>query len=131
MIAWPKEELRKIVQADDMRIAPFGEDGMTCSTPTWILSVEVDDAIYVRSYNGQESRWYQAAVRQKAGRIQAAGRIIEVAFEPVDGAGDEPINLRIDDAFREKYSRSPYLSAMTGKRARAATVKIMPREIGL
>ncbi len=131
MIAWPKEELRKIVQADDMRIAPFGEDGMTCGTPTWILSVEVDDAIYVRSYNGQESRWYQAAVRQKAGRIQAAGRIIEVAFEPVNAAGDEPINLRIDDAFREKYSRSPYLNAMTGKRARAATVKIMPREIGL
>ncbi len=131
MIAWPKEELSKIAHADDMHIAPFREDGMTCSTPTWILSVEVDDAIYVRGYNGQKSRWYQAAVRQKAGRIHAAGRMIEVAFEPVDGPGDERINVRIDDAYRAKYSRSPYLNAMTGKRARGATVKIMPREIDL
>ncbi|HUZ97570.1 MAG TPA: DUF2255 family protein [Edaphobacter sp.] len=131
MITWPKEELRKIAQADDLRIAPFREDGMTCGTPTWILSVEVDDAIYVRGYNGQKSRWYQAAVRQKAGQIHAAGRTIDVAFEPVDGPGDEPINVRIDDAYRKRYSRSPYLNAMTGKRARRATVKIMPREIGL
>jgi NADP-dependent 3-hydroxy acid dehydrogenase YdfG len=33
-------------------------------TPTWIWSVAVDDALYVRGYNGQNSRWYQAAVRQ-------------------------------------------------------------------
>src|ERR1700739_2240366 len=125
MIAWPKEELRMIARADDMRIAPFDEDGTTCGTPTWILSVEVDDAIYLRGYNGQKSRWYQAALRQKAGCIHAAGRMIEVAFEPVDGPGDEPINVRIDDAYRAKYFRSPYLNAMTGKRARRATVKIM------
>ena len=131
MITWPKEELRKIAHTDDLRIAPFREDGMTCGTPTWILSVEVDDAIYVRGYNGQKSRWYQAAVRQKAGRIHAAGRVIDVAFEPIDGPADEPINVRVDDAYRAKYVRSPYLNAMTGKRARGATVKIMPREIGL
>jgi len=131
MIAWPKEELRRIAHADDMRIAPFREDGMTCGTPTWILSVEVDDVIYVRGYSGRRSLWYQAAVRQKAGRIHTAGRMIDVAFEPVDGPGDEPINVRIDDAYRAKYSRSPYLNAMTGKRARGATVKIMPREIDL
>src|SRR6201993_5624417 len=92
MIAWPKEELRKIAHADDMRIAPFREDGMTCGTPTWILSVEVDDALYVRGYNGQKSRWYQAAMRQKAGRITAAGITKEVLFEPVDGAINELID---------------------------------------
>jgi hypothetical protein len=36
----------------------------------------------VRGYNGQNSRWYQAAVRQKAGRITAAGMTKEVGFEP-------------------------------------------------
>ena len=94
-------------------------------TPTWIWSVAVDDALYVRGYNGQNSRWYQAAVRQKAGRIIAAGMAKEVVFEPVD----EPIKNRIDDAYRAKYRGSPYLNPMIGTRARSATVKIMPRPL--
>ena len=73
MKAWPKEELRKIAATDDLHIAPLREDGETYGTPTWISSVVVDDALYVRGYNGQKSRWYQAAVQQKAGRIIAAG----------------------------------------------------------
>jgi len=93
-------------------------------TPTWIWSVAVDDALYVRGYNGQNSRWYQAAVRQKAGRIIAAGMAKDVVFEPVDG----PIKNRIDDAYRAKYRGSPYLNPMIGTRARSATVKVMPSE---
>jgi hypothetical protein len=73
MITWPKEKLRKIAEADDLHISPFGEDGVTYGTPTWIWSVAVDDALYVRSYNELKSRWYQAAVQQKAGRIIPAG----------------------------------------------------------
>ena len=124
MTTWSKDELRKIAEADDLHIAPFREDGLTYGTPTWIWSVAVDDALYVRGYNGQNSRWYQAAVRQKAGRIIAAGITKEVAFEPVDG----PINNSIDDAYRAKYRGSPYLSPMVGARARSATVKVIPRE---
>jgi Uncharacterized protein conserved in bacteria (DUF2255) len=66
-------------------------------------------------------------VRQKAGRIIAAGMTKEVAFEPVDG----PINDRIDDAYRTKCHSSAYLSAMTSARARSATVKVMPRETSM
>jgi hypothetical protein len=124
MSPWNKNELRKIADADDLHIAPFREDGVTYGTLTWIWSVVVEDALYVRGYNGQSSRWYQAAVRQKAGRITAAGMTKEVSFEPVDG----PINDRIDDAYRAKYKSSPYLSPMIGKRARSATIRIMPRE---
>jgi hypothetical protein len=124
MTTWPKDELRKIDEADDLHIAPFREDGKTYGTPTWIWSVAIDDALYVRGYNGQQSRWYQAAVRQKAGRIIAASLTKEVTFEPVDG----PINDRIDDAYRAKYKSSPYLKPMIGERARAATVRILPRQ---
>ncbi len=124
MTAWRTEELRKIAEADDLHISPSRDDGITYGTPTWIWSVAVGDALYVRAYNGQKSRWYQAAVRQKAGRITTAGMTREVAFERVDG----PINDRIDNAYRAKYQGSPYLSAMSGARARSATVKIMPRE---
>lgn len=38
-----------------------------------VWSVAVDHALYVRRYNGQKSQWYQAAARQRAGRITAAG----------------------------------------------------------
>ncbi len=59
--------LRKIVDADDLHIAPFREDGKTYGTPTWISSVAVDGALYLRAYNGKDSRWYQAAMGQKGG----------------------------------------------------------------
>lgn len=128
MAQWSKEELRKIAQADDLHISPFREDSVTYGTPTWIWSVAVDDALYARGYNGQKSRWYQAAVRQKAGRIKAAGMTKEVTFEAVEGRVNDRMNDRIDDAYRMKYHSSPYLSPMIGKKARAATVRIMPRD---
>src|SRR6266496_3626423 len=114
MTLWSMDELRKIAEADDLHISPFREDGVTYGTPTWIWSVAVDDALYVRGYNGQKSRWYQAAIRQRAGRM-IAGMAKEVAFEPVNG----PINDRIDDAYRAKYGGSPYLKSMIGARARS------------
>jgi hypothetical protein len=97
--SWSKEELRKIAEADDLHISPFREDGV-------------------------ESRWYQAAVRQKAGRIKAAGITKEVIFESVDNG---TINDRIDEAYRAKYTKSPYLKPMISTRARAATIRIAPR----
>lgn len=124
MRRWPVDVVRKIAEADDLHISPFREDGKTYGTPTWIWSVEVDGGLYVRAYNGRNSRWYQAAVARKAGRITAAGMTIEVAFEPVAGA----INDRIDDAYRAKYDGSPYLGSMIGDRARSATVNVEPRE---
>jgi hypothetical protein len=123
MSTWPQKELLRIAATDDLHISPFRDDGKTYGTPTWIWSVVVDDALYVRAYNGQKSRWYQAALRHKAGRITAAGSTIDVAFEPLEGA----INERIDDAYRAKYKSSPYLAPMIGSRARGATVKVVPQ----
>ena len=123
MTKWAKNELRGIAAADDLHIAPLREDGATYGTPTWIWSVAVDDALYVRPYNGKNSRWYQAAIRQKAGRITAAGLTKEVTFAHVKG----PINDRIDQAYRRKYRDSPYLDPMIGAGPRAATLRIAPR----
>jgi hypothetical protein len=88
MSAWSKDELRRIAEADDLHVSPFREDGVTYGTPTWIWSVAVGNSLYVRAYNGQNSSWYKAALRQRAGRITAAGITKEVTFEPVEG----PIN---------------------------------------
>ena len=122
-IGWPPNELQKIAASDDLHISPPRDDGLTYGTPTWIWSVVVDDELYVRAYNGRQSRWYQAAMRQKAGRIRAAGMTKNVVFERVDG----PINDQIDDAYGAKYGGSQYLPPMIGARARAATVRVLPR----
>jgi hypothetical protein len=125
MTTWPKDELQRITEADDLHIAPLREDGKTYGTPTWIWSVAVDGALYVRAYNGPDSRWYRAAVKQRAGRIITAGLTKEVTFAPVEG----PINDLIEEAYRKKYRVSPYLGSMIGGRARLATVKVMPRGV--
>jgi hypothetical protein len=124
MTTWPQDELRQIAAADDLHVSPFRKDGVTYGTPTWIWSVAVDGALYVCAYNGRSSRWYQAAIWQKAGRITAAGMTREVRFDPVDG----PINDLIDEAYRVKYRDSPYLGSMIGTRGRSATVAITLRE---
>jgi len=124
MSIWSNDELSRIADTDDLHISPLREDGVTYGTPTWIWSVVVDGALYARAYNGRNSRWYRAAVRQKAGRISAAGMTKEVTFEPVEGA----IHDLIDEGYRQKYRDSPYLNPMISAQARAATVKVMPRE---
>ena len=60
-MTWSSNELERIAGADDLRISRLRQDGVTYGTPTWIWSVSVDGELYVRGYNGQESRWYQAA----------------------------------------------------------------------
>ena len=126
MATWSKEELRKIVEADDLHISPLRDNRKTHGTPTWIWNVAVDGGLYVRAYNGKSSRWYKAAMQHKAGWIIAAGATRDVSFERIEG----PINDRIDDAYRAKYKGSEYLKPMIGASARAATVKISPTDEG-
>src|SRR3954470_15255271 len=99
MAGWRDDELKRIAAADDLHVSPLREDGVTYGTPTWIWSVAVEGGLYVRAYHGQDSRWYNAAIGQRAGRIAAAGMTKEVSFEPEGG----DINDRIDAAYRAKY----------------------------
>jgi hypothetical protein len=126
MSRWRKDELQKIATAEELRVAPLGDDGVSYAKPTVIWSVAIGDTLYMRAYYGRKALWYQAATRQKAGRITAGGVTKEVSFEPVEGA----INDRIDDAYRAKYGASSYLRPMIAARARNATLKVMPREAG-
>ena len=117
------EDLQKIDKANNLHVSPFRADGVTYGTPTWIWSVVVDGEIYVRAYYGQKSKWYQAALLQKAGRIVAAGMTKEVTYEPVTG----DFNGQVDEAYRKKYAGESYLASMTRGRAKTATMKISPR----
>jgi hypothetical protein len=123
MNRWTQDELARIAATDDLHISPLRDDNVTYGTPTWIWSVVVSDQLFVRAYNGQASRWYKAAMRQKNGRITAAGMTRDVVFQRAD------IELQdaIDAAYRAKYRSSPYLKPMIGAQSQSATVEISPR----
>ncbi|MEF3354961.1 DUF2255 family protein [Paenibacillus sp. GYB006] len=123
---WSQEQMDAFSKADDMYISPFYSDGKTPGTPTWIWSVVADNNLYVRAYNGQNSRWYQSAVRQKAGKIKLNGEEYKVTFQPMDT--DAALTEQIDKAYKDKYGNSMYLSPMLSKGPVSATVKILPRE---
>ena len=119
------KEIQQIAEKDDFHIAPYRADGETFGTPTWIWVVETDGELFVRAYNGISSRWYQSAKEQKAGKIEAASMKKKVRFELIS---DHKLNEKIDEAYRKKYSSSPYLNSMIRSRAKAATVRILPGE---
>jgi hypothetical protein len=77
----------------------------------------------VRAANGQESRWYQAAISQKAGRVRVAGKYYEVTFE---AAGDD-VSDAIGAGYKEKYPGSTAVPIMQGRGPKSATVRISPR----
>lgn len=119
---WHSETLQQINQADDLKIAPFRPDMKNTGTPTWIWEVVVDNRLFVRAYFGTNSRWYQAALKQKAGKIHAIDKVFDVQFEPIK---DEALNQKIDEAYRAKYHSSPYVSHMIASASRAATMEIL------
>jgi hypothetical protein len=118
---WPAEQLRRIVEADDLHVAPLRADAKTLGTPTWIWCVASAGSLYVRAYNGPDSRGYQAALRQGAGRITAAGSTMDVVFNP-----GSHMNGAVDAAYRSKCHGHRYLGAMVSTPASAATLRVRP-----
>lgn len=114
------QAIEMISERNDFHIAPYREDGETFGTLTWIWVVEVEGSLYVRAYNGVNSRWYKSALSQKSGKIKSNGTEFRVQFQPISGE----INDKIDEAYRVKYSSSSYLQSMISDRAKAATVKV-------
>ena len=123
MSSWSEDDLRAIEENDDLFVSPFREDGTTYGSPTQTWALVVDGDVYVRAANGQESRWYRAAMSQKAGRVRVAGKNYEVTFEL---AGDE-VSDAIDAAYEVKYRGSSAVPVMQGDGPKSATVRITPR----
>ena len=120
---WNRNELEVIGAAAELSVAPRRPDG-TLRPFTTIWVVRIGDDVYVRSYRGPSGRWYRAAVRAGSGRIRAGGVERDVSFEQT--AAVEP--ARIDDAYRAKYGRSPYVDAMLSADAAATTLRLIPSE---
>src|SRR3954468_12003018 len=120
---WTTDELARIGEADELQIAPRRKDGtLRRAVPIWV--VRVGDAVYVRSWRGDDGRWYRAAQASREGHVDAGGVSKDVDFQ---AAGDE-VNDAVDAAFREKYGRyTGHVEPMVAPQARAATLRLVPR----
>ena len=123
MTAWTGEQLTKIEDNQDLYVSPFRADGTTYGTPTQTWALVVDGKVYVRAANGPASRWYQAAITQKAGRIRVSGTFYDVSFEPAE-TDDE---AAIDAAYEAKYPGSSAVPIMQGDGPKSAVVRVSPR----
>lgn len=123
MADWSADQLKTIAENDDLFVSPYREDGTTYGTPTQTWALVVNGKVYVRAANGQKSRWYQAAINQKAGRVRVAGVYYDVTFEPA-GNTDEGA---IDAAYEAKYPGSSAVPIMQGEGPKSASVLISLR----
>jgi len=80
-IAWTADQLARIGDAEELRLAPRSDDGTLYSfTTMWV--VRAGDELYVRSAGGPRRPWYRYALASHEGRIQAGGVEAEVSASP-------------------------------------------------
>jgi hypothetical protein len=123
---WTGDELKKIEKADELNLASLRRD-CTLRAPVTMWVVRVGDNLYVRAVKGRAGAWFRGVLTRREGRVWSGGVEQEVLF--VDET-EPAVNERIDVAYREKYRRYPkeYVDACVTPEARAATLKLMPKE---
>ena len=127
MKTWTTDELKKVGEAEELRIATLRRDG-TLRKPVIIWVVHLDDDLYARCVNGREGAWFRGVFTQHAGRIWAGGVEKDVAFMEET---DPEINAKIDEAYLAKYRRYPqYVAPMVTPKVRESTIKLVPRIAG-
>jgi hypothetical protein len=125
MTDWTTAELDRVDGADELQITTARRDGSLRSwVPIW--AVRVGNELFVRSYRGTDGAWYRHATQLPNGRIRANGMERGVAFD----SADENFTTAVDEAYRAKYARygSTYLRPMLAEQARAATLRLTPRD---
>jgi hypothetical protein len=122
MTQWSTRQLDDLAATDEIKIAPRRTDGtLGPARPIWI--VRVGDDLYVRSYSGRGGSWFRTVGSTGRATIQFGPnrRDVDLAAAPdVDGQA-------VDDAYRAKYGRSSYVTAMVDDAAAATTLRVTPR----
>ncbi|WP_104164218.1 DUF2255 family protein [Cryobacterium sp. N22] len=127
MSDWTADELTRIGQAEELKVASTRADG-TLRPYVTIWVVRAGDDIYIRSAYGSKNPWFVRATKSGTGRIRAGGVEKDVAFTdaPADAHG------AIDAAYHAKYDRygAAIVGSVTGSDVEATTFKLVPRADG-
>jgi hypothetical protein len=123
MTTWTSDELDRIGQAEELRIAPRRRDG-SLAPPRTIWVIRHGDDLYVRSVNGRTSAWFRGTQARHEGHIEAGGVSRDVSLtDPDTDVGDD-----LDAAYRSKYRSYPanIVGSVSTPQARAATLRLVP-----
>ena len=120
MTTWTSDELDRIGNAEELRLATQQPDG-TLRDPVTIWVIRHGNDLYVRSWRGPGGSWFRRTRERRDGRIQAGGVDKDVTFADADHGLDD----QIDAAYRAKYRRysGTYVNPMVAPQARATTIK--------
>jgi len=124
MATWTSDELDGIDAAHELTLASVRTDG-SLRRPVTMWVVRSGEDVYVRSVDGRGSSWFRGAQTRHQARIRTGGAEKDVTLVETDEAGEE-----IDAAYQTKYGpRYPTIvPSIVAPRARAATLKLIPRE---
>jgi hypothetical protein len=125
MTTWTDDELTRIGNAEELRIASRRPDG-TLRPYVTIWTVRAGNDLYVRSAYGATNPWYTRARASGAGRVRAGGVERDVTFADADpGALPD-----IDKAYHAKYDRygPAIVGSVVGAKAGPVTIRLVPRD---
>lgn len=123
-MALTQQQVDQFMQLDDFHVAPYYEDGKTTGKLTWIWFVVFDDNLYIRAWNGENSRWFKSARQQKAGIVQIDGKKYQAEFEYITMDQNQKLIHKIDESYRLKYADSRYLLPMIARGPQNATFRV-------
>ena len=123
MTTWNSDELSRIGDAQELRLASLRPDG-TLRPYVTMWTVRAGDDLYVRSAHGKDNPWYRRAKASGAGRIRAGGLECDVTF----GGADPGAHAGIDRAYHAKYDRygPAIVGSVVGAGAASVTVRLLP-----
>lgn len=121
---WTSEELSRIGDAEELRIASTRTDG-TLRPFVIIWVVRVGDDLYVRSAYGSDNPWFVRAKASGTGRITAGGIEKDVLFAEADAS----IHEEIDAAYHAKYDRfgPAIVGTVVGPQTVETTIRLEPQ----
>lgn len=129
MTTWPRDELERIGDADELQLASRRPDGgLRPYVTMWV--VRASGGLYVRSAYGPGNPWYRRAIASGTGRIRAAGIERDVSFAPAPAPAE--IQGDIDAAYHAKYDRygPRIVGSVTGRPAHQVTIRLVPQANG-
>lgn len=102
---------------------PYNPDRQSFEEVSPIWEVVVAGHVYSRGWNGQQTKWYQAAMAQGTGQIKLADHTYEATFTPVQ---DASLLAQITQAYQQKYAGDASLARMISTEPTGATIEVLP-----